>query len=137
MLYLGPDLQDEKNDPFKWYALLKGPDETPYEGGTFKLQIFIPDDYPYQPPKVEFMTPIYHPNIATTSMKTTGATICLDILDPKKYMWHPSMTIQRVMLGIACLMADPNPGDPLCPDIGKEMLRDKKKFESKAKLSTY
>ena len=41
------------------------------------------------------------------------------------------------MLGIACLMADPNPADPLCPDIGKEMLRDKKKFESKAKLSTY
>ena len=120
-----------------WYALLKGPDETPYEGGTFKLQIYIPDDYPYYPPKVEFMTPIYHPNISTTSTVTTGATICLDILDRNKYMWQSTMTIQRVMLGIACLLADPNPSDPLCPEIGKEMLRDKRKFESKAKLWTY
>ena len=93
ILYLGPDLQNESNDPFKWYALLKGPDDTPFAGGTFRLQIKIPDDYPFQPPKVEFMTPVYHPNIATTTTVTAGAKICLDILDPSKFLWQPNMTI--------------------------------------------
>ena len=62
ILYLGPD-QGAQNDPFKWYALIKGPEDTPFAGGTFRLGIQIPDDYPMVPPKVDFLTPIYHPNI--------------------------------------------------------------------------
>jgi ubiquitin-conjugating enzyme E2 D/E len=89
------------------------------------------------PPKVDFLTPIYHPNIQTTTSSSTAAKICLEILDPSKCLWSPAMTIQRAVLSIACLLADPNPNDPLVPDIGKEMLRDRKKWEQKAKLWTY
>jgi ubiquitin-conjugating enzyme E2 N len=32
-------------------------------GGVFKAELFLPEDYPMAPPKVRFLTKIYHPNI--------------------------------------------------------------------------
>ncbi len=56
-------------------GIIAGPMDSPYEGGTYKLEIKIPDTYPFNPPKVRFTTKIWHPNISSV----TGA-ICLDIL---------------------------------------------------------
>lgn len=54
---------------------IAGPPDTPYEGGKFILEIKVPETYPFNPPKVRFITRIWHPNISSV----TGA-ICLDIL---------------------------------------------------------
>ena len=35
-----------------WKGTLKGPTGTPYEGGVFKIDIQLPADYPFVPPKV-------------------------------------------------------------------------------------
>ena len=96
----GPD--DE--DIFRWSATLMGPDNSVYEGGVFKLQIEFPSDYPFKPPKVKFVTRIYHPNI------NMGGGICLDIL---KDQWSPALRISKVLLSICSLLDDPNPDDPL------------------------
>lgn len=74
-LYLGPDQNDPASDPFTWFAILKGPPGSPYEAGTFKLKLVIPDEYPFKPPRVEFLTQIFHPNIGG------NGEICLDILN--------------------------------------------------------
>lgn len=42
---------------------IKGPPGTCYEGGLFKAELLLPDDYPMSAPKVVFDTKIYHPNI--------------------------------------------------------------------------
>ena len=74
-----------------WDAVIMGPTDSPYMGGMFKLEIHFPTDYPFKPPKVMFITKIYHPNIGST-----GA-ICLDIL---KDQWSPALTISKASYNI-------------------------------------
>ncbi|KAG2625795.1 hypothetical protein PVAP13_3KG299400 [Panicum virgatum] len=45
-------------------VMILGPAQSPYEGGVFKLELFLPEEYPMAAPKVRFLTKIYHPNIA-------------------------------------------------------------------------
>ncbi len=96
------------DDIYKWQATIIGPNDSPYKNGVFNLKIIFPNDYPFKPPKVYFVTKIYHPNV-----NSQGA-ICLDIL---KENWSPALTVSKLLLSICSLMDDPNPDDPLEPDI--------------------
>mmetsp|Transcript_20302 Transcript_20302/g.30006 ORF Transcript_20302/g.30006 Transcript_20302/m.30006 type:complete len:154 (-) Transcript_20302:34-495(-) len=85
-------------------VVIAGPSQSPYEDGIFKLELFLPSDYPMAPPKVRFLTKIYHPNIDKLGR------ICLDILKDK---WSPALQIRTVLLSIQALLSAPNPDDPL------------------------
>ena len=135
----GP-VKDE--DPFQWTATILGPRDSPYEGGVFVLSIQIPRDYPFKPPKFAFKTQIYHPNI------NSQGSICLDIL---RSQWSPALTVGKVMqiflellsnlnscysqvlLSICSLMCDPNPDDPLVPEIARLYKTDVAKYNENAK----
>ena len=54
-----------KEDFFHWQATLKGPDDSPYSGGTFKINMRFPSDFPFRPCKFSFATKIYHCNISS------------------------------------------------------------------------
>lgn len=100
----------ENNSLYEWIATLSGPTNTPYYGGLFTLKLTFPQNYPFAPPKITFVTPIYHCNI------NSNGEICLDIL---KDTWTPALTIEKVLLSISSLLADPNPNDPLVPEIAQ------------------
>ena len=114
-------------DIFHWQATLMGPTDSPYEGGVFIMNIKFPPDYPFKPPRITFETKIYHPNI------NSSGGICLDIL---KGEWSPALTVSKVLLSICSLLCDPNPDDPLVPDIARLYKRDKEKYMRTAQLWT-
>ncbi|KAJ3615844.1 hypothetical protein Zmor_012254 [Zophobas morio] len=112
------------DDPFHWSATIMGPKNSPFEGGAFFLNIHFPTDYPFKPPKVTFVTKVYHPNI------NQNGSICLDIL---KDQWSPALTISKVLLSICSLFDDANPDDPLVPEIANIYKTDRKRYESTAR----
>eukprot|EP01119_Soliformovum_irregulare_P010356 TRINITY_DN2543_c0_g1_i2.p1 TRINITY_DN2543_c0_g1~~TRINITY_DN2543_c0_g1_i2.p1 ORF type:complete len:155 (+),score=29.92 TRINITY_DN2543_c0_g1_i2:185-649(+) len=91
-------------------VIIAGPAGSPFEGGIFKLELFLGEDYPMSPPKVRFLTKIYHPNIDKLGR------ICLDILKDK---WSPALQIRTVLLSIQALLSAPNPDDPLANDVAQ------------------
>jgi len=84
---------------------LAGPPGSAYEGGVFKLELFCHGSYPMEPPKIRFLTPIYHPNIDNVGR------ICLNIL--KETGWSPALRISAVLLSVQQLLGDPCLDDPL------------------------
>ena len=105
-------------------VLLNGPTDTPFEGGVFKISIKMPSDYPFKPPKMYFLTKVYHPNISG------DGSICIDIL---KDQWSSALRITKVLLSLSDLLANPNPNDPLVPDVAHEYRENKSKYESKVR----
>jgi ubiquitin-conjugating enzyme E2 D/E len=107
-----------------WTATIVGPNGTPYENGRFILEIKFPPEYPFRPPKIKFITPIYHPNI------NSNGDICLDFL---RDQWTSALTIRTVLLSICSILGDPNTDDPLVPEIANLYKKDKNDYIKRAK----
>merc|ERR1711924_339053 len=110
-----------------WQGRVRGPKDSPYEGGEYQLKIECSVDYPMKPPTVTFVTRIFHPNVNFG----TGE-VCLDIL---KTDWSPAWTLQYVCRAVIALMQDPNADSPLNCDAGN-LIRggDMRGFRSMAKM---
>ncbi|XP_036621248.1 ubiquitin-conjugating enzyme E2 N-like [Trichosurus vulpecula] len=100
---------DETNACY-FHVVIAGPQDSLFEGGTFKLKLFLPEEYPMAAPKVHFMTKIYHP------YEDKLGRICLDIL---KYKWSPALQMCTVLLSIQALLSASNPDDPLANDVAE------------------
>ncbi|KAH8256712.1 hypothetical protein KR038_011047, partial [Drosophila bunnanda] len=123
----GCQVEPDDEDIFRWKAFIVGPQGSPYEGGVFHLSVVFPQDYPYAPPKVFFLTMIYHCNIASTG------NICIDILSSA---WSPALTISKVLLSILSLLTDPNPNDPLEPLAAELFIQSREEYDETARLWT-
>ncbi|KAB8349486.1 hypothetical protein FH972_023512 [Carpinus fangiana] len=102
-------------------GVFHGPPDTPYEGGTFHVDIRIPADYPFRPPQMKFKTRIWHPNVSSQ----TGA-ICLDTLSTN---WSPVLTIKSALISLQGLLASPEPKDPQDAEVASMMLKSPQEFE--------
>lgn len=125
---------DESNARY-FHVIVTGPEDSPFEGGLFKLELFLPEDYPMSAPKVRFITRIYHPNIDRLGR------ICLDILKDK---WSPALQIRTVLLSIQALLSAPNPDDPLANDVAElwkvnesEAIRNAKEWTRKYAMDNW
>ena len=112
---------------FTWAATIKGPQKSPYSGGVFRVLIWFPPDYPASPPKINFQTKIYHPNI------NSSGCIALDIL---KDRWSPILTISKVLISIRSLLTDPNVEQPLDHVIANQYINNRNQFDNTAKKWT-
>lgn len=103
-----------------------GPENSPYKNGLFNLEITISDNYPFYPPSIKFSTKIYHPNI------DEEGRICMDLIKtPPKGQWRPTIGIEGLLIAIRMLLQNPNPDDPLMPEIAEEFKYNRKEFDRK------
>ncbi|XP_020579984.1 ubiquitin-conjugating enzyme E2 5A-like [Phalaenopsis equestris] len=112
---------------FRWRARIEGPADSPYAGGFFALSISFPTRYPFKPPQITFNTKVFHPNI------DGRGRICLDILEDQ---WSPAINISKILLSISSLLTDPNPDNPLEPEIAHVYKTDRAKYDAIARSWT-
>lgn len=108
---LGIKAEPDESNAHYFHVVIAGLQNSPFEEGTFKLELFLPEEYPMAAPKVRFMTKIYHPNVDKLGR------IWLDILKDK---WSPALQIHTVLLSIQALLSAPNPDDPLANDVAEQ-----------------
>lgn len=105
-------------------AVIFGPDDTPWEGGTFKLSLTFSEDYPNKAPQVKFITKMFHPNIYA------DGAICLDILQNQ---WSPIYDISAILTSIQSLLTDPNPQSPANSEASKLYVENKGEYNRRVK----
>jgi ubiquitin-protein ligase len=110
------------NNIYEINAIIRGPEDTIYQTGNFKLLIRIPDDYPIKPPSIRFLNKMFHPNIYR------DGKICLDVLLQE---WSPVQNIRTILISIRSLLADPNPNSPANRDAATLYLKDINEFNKK------
>lgn len=135
-LVAGPVTED---DLFTWEALIMGPEGTPYEFGVFRALLTFPKSYPMKPPKMVFTTPITHPNVYGEGGRR--GEVCISILHApgedrfgyeKSYeRWTPVQSIEKVLLSVISMLAEPNPESPANIDAAKLWRDDLEGFNKK------
>ena len=101
---------DNHEDIMLWEATIFGPEDTPYQGGKFKLQIKFTTEYPVKPPSVKFISKMFHPNIYR------DGKVCIDILQGE---WSPALNVRTILLSLRSMLMDPNPRSPANRDAAK------------------
>uniref|UniRef100_A0AAV1T431 E2 ubiquitin-conjugating enzyme n=1 Tax=Peronospora matthiolae TaxID=2874970 RepID=A0AAV1T431_9STRA len=107
-----------------WQAVLTGPENSPYEGGVFNLDMQFPSEYPFKAPRVRFVTRVYHPNI-----KSQSGEICADIISQN---WTPTLNALHCLTAIKQVLEQPDMDNPLEPEIAKQMHENKVEFDKTA-----
>lgn len=122
----------ETENMYVWTGYIIGPEDTPYHNKEYKIKIKIPSSYPDYPPKITFVTKIWHPNI------DYSGNICLDILKlPTDGRWSPVLSLAKVLLSIHSLLQSPNPNDPLNADAAKLYLSNREAFNAQVIAMKY
>ncbi len=118
-------------------VLLSRPDDSPWEGGTFKLTLTFGEEYPNKPPSVRFVTRMFHPNgymdkflniILSSSVVYVNGQICLDILQNQ---WSPIYDIAAILTSIQSLLTDPNPNSPANVEAAKLFQENRAEYDRK------
>eukprot|EP00164_Ancoracysta_twista_P002274 GFYU01003009.1.p1 GENE.GFYU01003009.1~~GFYU01003009.1.p1 ORF type:complete len:153 (+),score=31.56 GFYU01003009.1:129-587(+) len=88
---------------FVWEATIFGPADSPWEGGVFSLRLTFSEQYPEKPPRIKFITEVFHPNVYP------DGALCLDIIQDH---WSPIYNVSSILTSVQSLLTDPNTQSP-------------------------
>ncbi|PQE26921.1 ubiquitin-conjugating enzyme E2 8 protein [Rutstroemia sp. NJR-2017a BVV2] len=129
----------------EFYVRFKGPEETPFEGGLWKVHVELPDQYPYKSPSIGFVNRIFHPNIDEFQLHKSlkkdmelrraqinrSGSVCLDVINQT---WSPMFDMINIFeVFLPQLLRYPNPTDPLNGEAAALLMREPKSYEVKVK----
>ncbi|KAK9767622.1 Ubiquitin-conjugating enzyme E2 15 [Basidiobolus ranarum] len=120
---------------YEWEVMILGPPDTLYEGGFFTARLSFPTDYPLMPPKLRFVTELWHPNVYP------DGEVCISILHPPgedKYgyeqaneRWLPVHTVETILISVISMLSSPNDESPANIEAAKEWREDYPTFKKK------
>ncbi|KDN36390.1 putative ubiquitin-conjugating enzyme E2 [Tilletiaria anomala UBC 951] len=131
-------LKDESN-LYEWEIMIIGPNDTLYEGGFLRAELIFPPEYPLLPPKMKFLTKMWHPNIYD------DGTVCISILhapgaDQYGYedageRWMPVHSVESILLSVISLLSSdkPNTDSPANVDAAKQVREDFPGYKKKVR----
>jgi len=133
--FFSAGLADESNI-YEWDVCITGPPDTLYEGGIFNCKMIFPETYPDQPPKMKFVTPVWHPNVYP------NGDVCISILHPPgddptnvqetaAMRWNPIHTVETIVISVISMLSDPTDESPANIDAAKEMRDDFSAYKKK------
>ncbi|XP_065197437.1 ubiquitin-conjugating enzyme E2 G1-like [Sycon ciliatum] len=115
----------DDDDIYKWEVMIIGPPDTLYEGGFFKAHLSFPKEYPQRPPKMNFQSDIWHPNV-----DQKNGEVCISILhepgedrygyESASERWLPIHTVETIVMSVIAMLSDPNCDSPANVDAAKE-----------------
>lgn len=108
------------------HVLFKGPRDSPYEGGVWRVRVELPDSYPHKSPSVGFANHIFHPNVCPL-----GGAVCLDVLNQTWSAMYDLVNVFDVFL--PQLLLYPNPEDPLNDDAARMMRAEPARYAEKVR----
>lgn len=122
-------LQDA-SDLSPWIVTLRGPKNSAYADGTFKLEFSFPHDFPFAPPIISFRTKVYHPNVDSNSGTISWSLTNAD--------WSPAWTMNKVLIGLGNLLSEPDlyAECEIVPEIGIEYREKREVYFQTAKQWT-
>ncbi|KAJ3092382.1 Ubiquitin-conjugating enzyme E2 6 [Quaeritorhiza haematococci] len=104
----------------EWHYVIRGPPESPYEGGEYHGKLKFPSDYPYQPPAIQMLTP--------NGRFKTDFRLCLTMSDYHPDMWNPAWSVSTILTGLLSFMLE----DQSTTGSIKTTLEEKKVFAAKS-----
>ncbi|MEE4247037.1 MAG: ubiquitin-conjugating enzyme family protein [Kangiellaceae bacterium] len=110
----------------EFFVNFPGPVDSLYAGGTWRVRVELPDQYPIKSPSIGFITRMYHPNVDEAS-----GSVCLDVINQT---WSPMFELRNVFdTFLPQLLMYPNPTDPLNQIAASLMLKNKTAYEHKVR----
>ncbi|KIX05777.1 ubiquitin-conjugating enzyme E2 8 [Rhinocladiella mackenziei CBS 650.93] len=110
----------------EFYVIFKGPSETPFAEGKWKVHVELPDQYPYKSPSIGFVNKIFHPNIDEGS-----GSVCLDVINQT---WSPMFDMINIFeVFLPQLLRYPNPTDPLNGEAAALLMREPRSYDARVK----
>ena len=98
----------------EWHTMkitidLSASENSHWFGGKYEFKCVVNEEYPIKPPRIDCMTPVWHPNI------DENGAVCLNILKEVTVGgdWRPNLDVNACILGLIFLFIEPNPNDPL------------------------
>lgn len=132
-------LKDDSN-LYEWDIMIIGPQDTLYEGGFLHAELIFPPEYPLLPPKMRFLTKMWHPNIYE------DGTVCISILHPPgtdQYgyedageRWLPVHSVESILISVISLLSSdhPNTDSPANVDAAKQVREDLPGYKKRVRL---
>jgi ubiquitin-conjugating enzyme E2 G1 len=118
----------DDNDIYKWEVMIIGPPDTFFEGGFFKAHLIFPKEYPQRPPKMKFVSEMWHPNV------DKDGNVCISILhepgedkwgyEKAEERWLPVHTVETILVSVISMLSDPNDESPANVDAAKDWRED-------------